>query len=252
MKLIFKVENQKITRIDEKEVVADSKNYLTAKFVFSHEWQNVAKTVVFKNEHGVYNVLLDNDLCKVPHEVIKNPGFKVSVFGGDLITVDTCFVDVKTSGYEKGNIPSEPTPDVYTQIVNLANQAKTLAQSVRDDANSGKFDGKGAKINGYEVLEIKPGNNVNLEIKDGVMTIYTDVVDVSDLVDKVNQKANKSEIPTKTSQLTNDSGFLTQHQDVSNLATKNELNDKADKASVYTKSEIDELVGDIEAVLRSL
>lgn len=28
------------------------------------------------------------------------------------------------------------------------------------------------------------------------------------------------EIPTKTSQLTNDSGFLTQHQDISNLATK--------------------------------
>ena len=43
--------------------------------------------------------------------------------------------------------------------------------------------------------------------------------------------ALKSSIPTKTSQLTNDSGFLTAHQDISNLATKSELNNKVDKVS---------------------
>ena len=32
--------------------------------------------------------------------------------------------------------------------------------------------------------------------------------------------AKKSELPTKTSQLTNDSGFLTEHQDLSEYATK--------------------------------
>lgn len=34
-----------------------------------------------------------------------------------------------------------------------------------------------------------------------------------------------SDIPTKISQLTNDAGYLTQHQDISNLATKTELSD---------------------------
>lgn len=43
--------------------------------------------------------------------------------------------------------------------------------------------------------------------------------------------ALKSSIPTKTSQLTNDSNFLTEHQDISNLATKSELNNKVDKVS---------------------
>ena len=43
--------------------------------------------------------------------------------------------------------------------------------------------------------------------------------------------ALKSNIPTKISQLTNDSGFLTAHQDISNLATKSELNNKVDKVS---------------------
>ena len=35
--------------------------------------------------------------------------------------------------------------------------------------------------------------------------------------------ARKTDIPTKTSQLTNDSGFLTEHQDLSNYATKSEI-----------------------------
>lgn len=36
--------------------------------------------------------------------------------------------------------------------------------------------------------------------------------------------AKKTELPTKTSQLTNDSGFLTQHQDISGKAEKTEVN----------------------------
>lgn len=44
------------------------------------------------------------------------------------------------------------------------------------------------------------------------------------------QILNKPTIPTKTSELTNDSGFLTQHQDISG---------KADKSNTYTKKEVD-------------
>ena len=38
-----------------------------------------------------------------------------------------------------------------------------------------------------------------------------------------------SQIPSKTSDLINDSGFLTEHQNISHLATKNELSNKVDK-----------------------
>ena len=41
--------------------------------------------------------------------------------------------------------------------------------------------------------------------------------------ERLNDYASKSEIPTKTSQLTNDSEFLTEHQDISDLATKAEV-----------------------------
>lgn len=66
------------------------------------------------------------------------------------------------------------------------------------------------------------------------------------VIDTTYAKANA--IPTKTSQLQNDSGYLTEHQDISELATKGELEGKVDKESGkglseanYTKTEKEKL-----------
>ena len=56
--------------------------------------------------------------------------------------------------------------------------------------------------------------------------------------------ALKNDIPTKTSDLTNDSGFLTEHQNISNLATKDELAKKLD-ASAYKPYDDSQLKSDI-------
>lgn len=119
MELNFTVTNQKIKYVSNLYIVEKSRNYLTAKFSFSgSEWKNVAKTAIFKKDDTVINVLLDeNGRCKVPWEVITKGTLRVSVFGGDLVTVDTADVKILKSGYEEGNAPSEPTPDVYAQIL---------------------------------------------------------------------------------------------------------------------------------------
>lgn len=46
------------------------------------------------------------------------------------------------------------------------------------------------------------------------------------ITEALNNKADKTAIPTKTSQLTNNSGFLTQHQDISHLASKTYVDEK--------------------------
>jgi hypothetical protein len=119
MELNFTVTNQKIKYASNLYIVEKSRNYLTAKFSFSgSEWKNVAKTAIFKKDDTVINVLLDeNGRCQVPWEVITKGTLRVSVFGGDLVTVDTADVKILKSGYEEGNAPSEPTPDVYAQIL---------------------------------------------------------------------------------------------------------------------------------------
>lgn len=122
MKILFNVENQKLKRIDNNSVVADSKNYLKAKFNFLSDDWNGQKTAIFQygKEKPLYKILDENNECEVPWEFIKPPCFTVSIFAGDLITTNDIAVAVKKSGYKAGaNAPKIPTPDIYTQIINM-------------------------------------------------------------------------------------------------------------------------------------
>ncbi len=119
MLLEFSVNRQIITRTDENKVVEKSKNYLYCKFNFSDEWEAIIKTAIFTSAKGeTFNVILEEDACSIPFEVIEYPHFTVSVFGGDLITANKVVVSMIKSGYAEGKTPSKPTPDVYQQILN--------------------------------------------------------------------------------------------------------------------------------------
>ena len=66
--------------------------------------------------------------------------FSVSVFGvkdNMRITTDKVYVDVNKSGFCEGEIPSEPTPEVYEQIVS-ALAAKADLEQVSEAINKGK------------------------------------------------------------------------------------------------------------------
>lgn len=129
MQLEFNIAEQTLTMTNKKNVVADSLNYLTCKFTFSEEWNGLTKTAVFiSNTDSVYNMIITNDCCDVPHEVIKSPSFKVSVFGGNRITTNLLTISVTESGYEEGEISEEITPDLYEQI--MSTSKKTYANAL--------------------------------------------------------------------------------------------------------------------------
>lgn len=143
--LHFNVRNQKIERTDRFYVVAKSKNYLQAEFCFkTSDWEEAPlRTAVFTKDGISYNVILKEDRCIVPWEVLQSEGLvRVSVFGGNLITVSQASVTVNKSGYSEGAAPEEPTKEVYSQLVSMATETRALAQSVRQDADNGAFNGK--------------------------------------------------------------------------------------------------------------
>lgn len=132
---------------------SDSVKYETMKFKFPKEWDGYEKTAVFRYGDEVYNVVLNqaNDLCLsdddcyIPHEVIKSPMFTVSVFaisGESKATTAQAAITVNQSGYALGDEPSDPTLDEYQQLVNIYEETKTIAQSVRIDADNGLFKGE--------------------------------------------------------------------------------------------------------------
>ena len=139
------------------DTVSDSILFETMKFCFPQSWNEFTKTAVFKNGEKTVSVVLDgaNDLCisdnecYIPYEVINYPEFTVSVFGvkdNKRVTSARGRVAVIQSGYALGDEPGELTPDEYSQLLNLANETKQIAQSVRDDADDGLFKGeKGEK-----------------------------------------------------------------------------------------------------------
>ena len=134
--------------------VSDGIKFDTVEFEFPENWNGYTKTAVFTNDEGAnLNIVLSsqNPLCisekecYIPSEVLKPPHFYISVFGvlGDSVATTTKQrVIVLKSGYSEGDVPEEPTPTEYEQIVNIAAQAVDIAQSVRSDADSGMFKGE--------------------------------------------------------------------------------------------------------------
>lgn len=150
--------------------------------------------------------------------------------------------------FGKGNtvhIPLVLTSNV-SQEMDLEKIGSKLMQKVtifvycEDDTMS---DGDG--------YEGKYSTSVVLEFDDKTLADYgiTDAYTKTDVNNLLANKADKSELPTKVSDLENDAGYLTQHQDISG---------KADKATslagygiedAYTKTEINATIGNVETLL---
>ena len=184
-KLVFKVTEQKITYDKEAYIVTDSWNYITARFEFSEEWGDLSKTAIFKGTNGTYSVLLTDDACIVPHEVLAG-GFSVSVYGssGNMrITADSVYINAVKSGYEDNQTPPDPTPTVYEEILDKFSDIKQAdserAEQVKQNADGidairadmadmnntlntkvDKVSGKGLSSNDYTDEEKVKVNNV--------------------------------------------------------------------------------------------
>lgn len=144
--------NNELT-IDEKPV-ADGILFEKVRFNFTDAWKDYTKTAVFSTGNGnIVSVVLDKgnplcideSCCYIPFEVLTEDGFYLSVFGvsGESRATSTkVFVKVNPSGFAEGEAPAEPTPTEYEQLMNLCEQTKAIAESVRRDADDGAFNGE--------------------------------------------------------------------------------------------------------------
>ena len=138
MSLNFHVTKQKIKRRDNSSVVAGSKNFLTATFSFSEEWNGKIKTAVFEKGDTVYHVVLENDKIKAEKMPVFSEGvWKVSVFGGDLITADCASLPVYPSGYREENVPAAPAVSVYETLTSMIQKNMEKTEALEDKITGG-------------------------------------------------------------------------------------------------------------------
>lgn len=139
--------------ISSGNTIADSVRFEKIHFSFPESWNGYTKKAIFKNGERMVNIFLNGDEtvctgtdeCFVPNEVIKAPEFTVSVLGvmGDSrATSAEAVVNVTESGYTKGDFPIDPTPSEYEQLLNISEETRQIARSVRYDADNGNFKGE--------------------------------------------------------------------------------------------------------------
>ena len=93
-------------------------------FTFCDQWTGFARTAVFwRNEKEPYHALLDgSDTCQIPPEVTGDEGtIFFGVFGvnesGAQRTTEVLTYHIKKGAITAGTKPSEPTQDIYTQLL---------------------------------------------------------------------------------------------------------------------------------------
>lgn len=133
------------------------------RFDFSDDWSGYAKTVVFEGSGVAKDVFLTSDRCAIPPECIVIPGgvLRCGVYGvrGDLVTTTAyCEIGRIERGAEpSGDIAEDPTPELWQQALDAANQARESAAEVlkklpdainaalEQAKESGEFDGDDGK-----------------------------------------------------------------------------------------------------------
>ena len=131
IELRFEVTNREIKCDYDsfKHLIGDNADY-KATFVFDEEWNGHIKTARFIHSGQCVEVILENDMCDIPLELLKSGCLKVGVYS-DVMTTTPCEVYIKASIKQENGTTPDPTPDVYAQIIAMLEEIEV--QGVTDE-----------------------------------------------------------------------------------------------------------------------
>lgn len=109
-KLLFSIVNQNLIREDNIFLINKTQRYVEAEFTFkTSEWDNLEKYAMFSIKGRNFMIPLgDSKICTttVPKEALKTTNFKISVFGGEILTTNAVKILLGESGYSKFVTPT--------------------------------------------------------------------------------------------------------------------------------------------------
>ena len=148
MLLQFTVRGQQIFRVDKTPLASDSRLYIAGAVSFDGEWDDItAIWLNFEPRQGeAINAYLTDGAFDESLGVSLSAGtWRVSAHGsnsaGKEIHTTPVLLNVAQAGGRDGEAPPYVPPDAAGQIAAVAEEAREIAQSVRDDANAGLFKG---------------------------------------------------------------------------------------------------------------
>ena len=213
--------------IEEKNILNENEyNVHECEFEFVEEYNGLVKKAVFTGIDGkTYVQTIIDDKCSIPSEILtKRQNVKIGVYGYDVDNEELILrysprptqFTINEGSYKEGENSTPPTPSEIEQLqAQITENANDIDGIIGDivDINSDIVDIKAEQTEQNTKIQ----NNT-----DNISTINEQIITINADIDNLEEtKADKSEIPTKTSQLTNDSGFINKNvNDLTNYTLK--------------------------------
>lgn len=157
---VLYADKTKLSVRQREPLTSGSVNVYAVRFEFSEDWEGLTPTAVFRcsgrKDEAVSVRLDETGACAVPWEVLADyqpfTRLQVGVYGvrGGETALPTMWASLGNihEGAAGGAAAGEPTPGIYEQALAAAQQAgeaarraEEAAQSLRADADAGRFDG---------------------------------------------------------------------------------------------------------------
>lgn len=234
MKVIVKPHKIKIEL--EHDYNSGEYNVQECNFEFSDEYTGLSKVVIFSNSNVTKEIQIYDDKCIVPAEVLQNEGVVgIGVYGyevsGDELTLryspkPQCF-SVEKGSYAEGTQPTPPTPSVVEQ---LQQQITNNANNISSLQNLTASQGEQIETNTNDISAIKSEQTTQNN------KIQANTEEIQSINGIIPTLAKKTEIPTKVSQLENDSNYVTETE-MSNAIDEEKT--ERENADIELQSQID-------------
>lgn len=188
--IFLQVNAAKLIVTERETLTAKSKKAFFVTFSFSPEWDGLTRTAIFSNgtTDGTRSVIFSGSgPVEIPWESLVTDGKRLTVgvlgIRGEEIVLPTIYADLGliNRGAQDAAPTEPPTPGEYEQIIGIMEQTQAIAQSVRNDADSGLFDGADGVSPTVTVTPTEEGNRIVITDKDGDHTFdVTNGIDGTD------------------------------------------------------------------------
>lgn len=266
MKLLVGI--NKITIDEKSKLNAGEYNIHEVEFEFDEVYNGLITKAVFEGNGHSYLIDIVNNKCIIPYEVLSEKGditigaYGYNIDGNDLVlrySPSPIYTYVDLGSYRDSyDNYQQPTADIIEQLTNRIETAESQINEALEEVEEyndrittntnnidnldnnkvDKIEGKGLSSNDYtnEEKTKLEGIEANAEVN-----IIEDIK-VNNTSQSINNKSVNISIPTKTSDITNDSGFIdnsvnnlmnyTKSSDLATVATSGSYNDLSNKPTI--------------------
>ena len=196
--LSAKCSDQSLCLISAPLIASGGMNETKLTVEFSSEWNQLKKTAVFyRTEDAVYHVLMEEDFCFIPREVLMDDGiFCFGIMGTKGDTVKTSEIvrySVRKGAVTEATAVPDPTPDIYAQIIDRVAAIENVVRP-EDGVGDYKLMRNKPRINGVTLDGNKTTKDLGIEIPKNASEISynnlsgaVDASDVQSAIDKLSE-----------------------------------------------------------------